>query len=230
MRCGIGSTAYGRLQEAVSKLTRENQALAQSYRDTFMEQAKAENAAFRSQQAANALSAPGLNRPAKSARDSASVFENNVYAPKVDPRTGLDAFLAGKGAVDSAVMSVTTLESVLGRVQKKGKEVAGALAEVERAAASAAQERVAAEQAAAAASDKLKADAAAEMQRLAQSADALRAELDPAVAAQNRFNAALDRLPNWTAAPGEDWPARATVEARLAAPDYKVEIAVIAAR
>jgi phytoene dehydrogenase-like protein len=28
-----------------------------------------------------------------------------------------------------------------------------------------------------------------------------------------KFNAALDRLPNWTAAPGEDWPARATVDA-----------------
>ena len=27
-----------------------------------------------------------------------------------------------------------------------------------------------------------------------------------------KFNAALDRLPNWTAAPGEDWPARATVD------------------
>jgi phytoene dehydrogenase-like protein len=28
-----------------------------------------------------------------------------------------------------------------------------------------------------------------------------------------KFNAALDRLPNWTAAPGESWPARATVDA-----------------
>jgi phytoene dehydrogenase-like protein len=28
-----------------------------------------------------------------------------------------------------------------------------------------------------------------------------------------KFNAALDRLPSWTAAPGEDWPARATVDA-----------------
>jgi phytoene dehydrogenase-like protein len=27
-----------------------------------------------------------------------------------------------------------------------------------------------------------------------------------------KFNASLDRLPNWTAAPGEDWPARATVD------------------
>ena len=27
-----------------------------------------------------------------------------------------------------------------------------------------------------------------------------------------KFNAALDRLPNWTAAPGEDWPARATID------------------
>ena len=28
-----------------------------------------------------------------------------------------------------------------------------------------------------------------------------------------KFNAALDRLPTWTAAPGEDWPARATIDA-----------------
>ena len=28
-----------------------------------------------------------------------------------------------------------------------------------------------------------------------------------------KFNAALDRLPDWTAAPGEDWPARATIDA-----------------
>jgi phytoene dehydrogenase-like protein len=27
-----------------------------------------------------------------------------------------------------------------------------------------------------------------------------------------KFNAALDRLPEWTAAPGEDWPARATID------------------
>src|SRR4029453_18389401 len=28
-----------------------------------------------------------------------------------------------------------------------------------------------------------------------------------------KFNARLDRLPNWTAAPGETWPAQATVDA-----------------
>ena len=28
-----------------------------------------------------------------------------------------------------------------------------------------------------------------------------------------KFNASLERLPNWTAAPGEDWPARATIDA-----------------
>ena len=27
-----------------------------------------------------------------------------------------------------------------------------------------------------------------------------------------KFNASLSRLPNWTAAPGEDWPARATID------------------
>ena len=28
-----------------------------------------------------------------------------------------------------------------------------------------------------------------------------------------KFNASLERLPSWTAAPGEDWPARATIDA-----------------
>lgn len=192
-------TAYGNLQGAVVGLTRDNQALAQSYRDTYLEQATVANAAYKAQQQFNGLSAPGLDSSRAASRNGApssasnSAFIDQAYAPKVDPRTGLEAFLAGKGAVDSAVMSVTTLEQVLGRVAKKGPEVAAALAEVERAAASAAAERVAAEQQQAAASDKIKADAAAEMQRLAQSADSLRAELDPAVAAQNRFNAALDR-------------------------------------
>jgi hypothetical protein len=189
-------TAYSNLQSAVTGLTRDNEALAQSYRDTFLEQAKVANAAYKAQQQFNALSAPYLNQsgPGRSARDSAAVFENERIAPrpKVDDRTGLEAFLAGKGAVDSAVMSVTTLESVLGRVQKKGKEVAGALAEVERAAADAAKERIAAEQAAAAASDKVKADAAAELQRLGQAADALNARLNPAVAVQQRYNNELE--------------------------------------
>ena len=27
-----------------------------------------------------------------------------------------------------------------------------------------------------------------------------------------KFNAALERLPNWSAAPGETWPARATID------------------
>jgi hypothetical protein len=51
---------YGRLQSAVDKLVDRNQVLAQSYRDTYLEQAKAENYAYRRQQSVNAVAAPGL--------------------------------------------------------------------------------------------------------------------------------------------------------------------------
>lgn len=51
---------YGRLQGAVDKLVDRNQALAASYRETYLEQAKAENMAFYSQKAVNAVAAPGL--------------------------------------------------------------------------------------------------------------------------------------------------------------------------
>ncbi len=259
-------TAYSNLQTAVQGLTRENEALAQSYRDTFLEQAKVANAAYKAQQQFNALSAPGIGRSAKSARDSASVFESQSYAPKADLRSGLDrlldgqasidraalsgarledvlgrvanrgkevsaalreaaaaaqkaadeqakvvvtprpanalpqntragadALVAGQASIDRAAVSATTLEQVLGRVANKGREVGAALAEAERSAAAAVKERLDAEAQAAAAAEKIKGEAAAEMQRLAQAAGLLRAELDPAIAAQNRFNTALDR-------------------------------------
>lgn len=127
-------TAYTNLQGAVSSLTRENQVLAQSYRDTFLEQAKVANAAYKAQQQFNALSAPGIDRPAKSARDSASVFASQSYAPKADLRSGLDRLLDGQASLDRAAVSGVKLEQVLGRVSVKGKEVAAALKEAAAAA------------------------------------------------------------------------------------------------
>lgn len=127
-------TTYTNLQKAVSGLTRENQALAQSYRETFLEQAKVANAAYKAQQQFNALSAPGLDRPTKSARDSASVFASQSYAPKADMRSGLDRLLDGQASLDRAAVSGVKLEQVLGRVSVKGKEVAAALKEAAAAA------------------------------------------------------------------------------------------------
>lgn len=185
-------TTYTNLQKAVSGLTRENQALAQSYRETFLEQAKVANAAYKAQQQFNALSAPGLDRPTKSARDSASVFASQSYAPKADMRSGLDRLLDGQASLDRAAISGATLEQVLGRVANKGREVGAALAEAERAAAKAAQERAAAQVKAEAEAADAKAKAAAELQRLGQAADALNARLNPAVGIQQRYNAEID--------------------------------------
>jgi len=55
---------YTRLQGEMDKLTQSNQALAQSYRDTFIEQARATNAAYAAQQAFNSRAAPGLDNRA----------------------------------------------------------------------------------------------------------------------------------------------------------------------
>lgn len=185
-------TTYTNLQKAVSGLTRENQALAQSYRETFLEQAKVANAAYKAQQQFNALSAPGLDRPTKSARDSASVFASQSYAPKADLRSGLDRLLDGQASLDRAAISGATLEQVLGRVASKGREVAAALADAERAAAKATQERVAAQAKAEAEAADAKDRAAAELQRLGQAAEALNARLNPAVGIQQRYNAEIE--------------------------------------
>lgn len=127
-------TTYTNLERAVSSLTRENQALAQSYRDTYLEQAKVANAAYRAQQQFNALSAPGLDRPAKSARDSASVFTTQFNPGPTKTRSGVDALVAGEASLDRAAISGVKLEQVLGRVSVKGKEVAAALKEAAAAA------------------------------------------------------------------------------------------------
>ncbi|WP_310530743.1 D-Ala-D-Ala carboxypeptidase family metallohydrolase [Novosphingobium sp.] len=57
-------TTHERLQAQIDKTITSNTKLAQSYRNTFLEQAKAENAAYRFQQAINTTAAPGLTRTA----------------------------------------------------------------------------------------------------------------------------------------------------------------------
>lgn len=57
-------TTYQRLQDELERTERRQQALAQAYRDTFLEQARSENAAHRSQASVNAFVAPALSNRA----------------------------------------------------------------------------------------------------------------------------------------------------------------------
>jgi hypothetical protein len=175
-------TTYTRLQGEIDKTVSANQRLAQSYRDTFMEQAKAANYATTFQNAINSKYAPGLDRTPRSARDSASVFESQSYAPKADTRSGLDRMLAGSASLDRAAIAATTLEQVLGRVAVKGQEVSTAIAASAEQATRASNEQAAA-----------LARVAQESERYAASAAQLRAQLDPSLAAQQRFDAEMAR-------------------------------------
>jgi len=151
-------TTYSRLQGELDKQISGNKRLADSYRALYAEEAAAANFAYRSQQAVNAGFAPGLNRQVKSARDSASVFENTGYKPTVDMRSGLDRLRDGSASLDRAATSGVTLEQVLGRVAAKGPEVSAALQQARKA-----------------------------EDDLARATAALRGELDPTVAAQQRM-------------------------------------------
>lgn len=178
-------STYSRLQSQIDKTISSNDRLAASYRATFAEQAKATNFAHSFQQGINQVFAPGLAGPSKSARESASVFESQSYAPKADTSSGLDRMRNGAASIDRAALSGATLEQVLGRVSAKGKDVAGALQEAERAAAALAATQKADQEIGLA-------KAAADAKAYAAAAAQLRSELDPAIAIQNRYAAALD--------------------------------------
>lgn len=126
-------TTYSRLQSQIDQNIAGNRELADSYRALYAEQARAENASFASQQMFNKLAAPGLTQQPKSAAESASVFENQSYAPKADTSSALDRFLSGSASLDRAAVSATTLEQVLGRVAKKGADVTAAMEAAARA-------------------------------------------------------------------------------------------------
>ena len=133
-------TTYSRLQAEISRTIGKNQQLAESYRSTYAEQARATNYAAAFQQGINDVFAPGLAGPSKSARASASVFESQSYAPKADTRSALDRMLGGSASLDRAAVSGVSLEQILGRVATKGKEVSAALKEAADQAARAAAE------------------------------------------------------------------------------------------
>lgn len=128
-------TTYSRLQAELDKTTAANTRLAQSYRATFLEQARSSNAAFANQQAVNSrfgLSRSGTDtygfNPGRSARDAAKTFENFGYKATTDLRSMVDKLRDGDAALDRAAVSATTLEQVLGRVSNRGRQVGDALA------------------------------------------------------------------------------------------------------
>ncbi|WP_333840472.1 hypothetical protein [Novosphingobium sp.] len=190
---GEQATTYGRLQEQIDRTIDKNQALAASFRATFAEQAKAANFAHAYQQGINEVFASGLAGPSKSARSSASVFEEQSYAPKADTRSGLDRMLAGSASLDRAAVSATTLEQVLGRVSAKGAEVAASLQQSAEITARAAEEEASRIAAAKREEAAALAEAQATAKRYADSANELRLRLDPSLAAQQRFDAELSR-------------------------------------
>lgn len=183
---------YGRLQGAVDRLVERNNALAQSYRDTFREQAISANLATRSQQAVNArfgLDAAGARirtrtkEESGSARESAAVFASQSYAPKADTRDTMQRFREGAASLDKAAISATTLDQVLGRVAGKGALVAAGLEQAAQAQARATQLAQAAD-----------AEAAAARNQLAQATARLEGQLDPVIAAQQRYTQQMDLL------------------------------------
>jgi len=107
----------------------------------------------------------GNTRLAQSYRDAqiAANLANETYerrgpGPAADMRSGVDRLRDGAASIDRAALSGTTLEQVLGRVSSKSVEVSGALQQARKA-----------------------------EDDLSRATAALRAELDPTVAAQQRM-------------------------------------------
>lgn len=130
--------AYTNLEKAVAGLTRENQALAQSYRDTYLEQAKTANAAYEAQKKFNALA--GVKRPedAASRNGAPTGASRSAFAEQggltpgfnqayTDTRNMVEKYIQGRQALEGMAEVSGTLETVLGRVANRSKDVADAL-------------------------------------------------------------------------------------------------------
>ena len=113
---------YSRLQQEIDRTITSTGRLAQAYRDTYLEEARAVNAATEAQRRYNEQSGITVGfreRTPKSAAASASVFESMGYKPSIDMRSGVDKLLAGSASIDRAALSATTLEQVLKRVSSQ---------------------------------------------------------------------------------------------------------------
>lgn len=166
---------YGQLQSAVDSLIDRNRALAESYRDTYREQAKAENKAFYSQQAVNAVSAPGLNSRA---------IDNGATMTQLGELAQQYELLDQAAAASAEHTAQNFFKAALGidQVTKSARESAAVFAQ-------AFEEQ---DRAAIAAAASLEMAKKAAMGNAAAAAQ-LRAQLDPAVDVQQRFDAELLR-------------------------------------
>jgi len=114
--------SYSRLQSAMDATAGRNNALAQSYRGLFSEQAKAAQAevvARRAQEGFGQVFSPGLSRSSKSAADSAEIFK--AAAAMQDLRDAEEGAARGANLL-AAAQRGTGLE--LGRVVKSARDSA----------------------------------------------------------------------------------------------------------
>ena len=215
------ATSYERLQSEIDKTASASSRLANAQREIYAESAKAARAARDSQELYNI--GFGFDRQAKSAKSSASVFENFGYRPNVDQRDGVQRLVAGDASIDRAALAGVKLEQVLRRVSAASREasqetsrIGDSSPEIDRLRAAALGAAEGARLLSAIHADtalaidrttnSARASAAvfqahyAEIEKneqaqreLAASVDELRAELDPMFAAQQRFDAELAR-------------------------------------
>lgn len=161
---------YTRLQGEMDKLTQSNQALAQSYRDTFIEQARATNAAYAAQQAFNSRAAPGLdNRAINNGAGYGALAE--LARQQEEAEKAAQAMNALRQAEADAARGNALLEAT-----HRGTSLA-----IDATTKSARESAMVFEQAAQA------------QAKLAQQAQTLREALDPSIAVQRRFNEELAR-------------------------------------
>ncbi|HUD29732.1 MAG TPA: hypothetical protein VMQ93_12725, partial [Novosphingobium sp.] len=175
-------TTYTRLQTALDGSTAANDRLAESQRALYAEQARAAQAEVAARDRQN-LYAVGFGYDEASERqrrsnrtsrqnDLEAAFGNFGYKPTVDLRDATQKILDGDAAMDRAAISATTLEQVLGRVAGKGQAVADAHSKMARETE----------------------QAAADQTKLALAVERLHGELDPVVAATQRYAADVKLL------------------------------------
>lgn len=193
--------AYNLLQTRVTKLAGENDNLARSYRAIYEEQAKAENLASNSQRIVNAKAAPALdpfNAATRNGATTSALAEMLLQQEAMEKQQAATAAAAAeienlrakeeaaaRGAdILATAYAGTALE--IGRVTKSARDSASVFS-----AFFADQERNASQ--AAAASAAKAGELAAAQEKVAASAAQLRSQLDPAIAAQQRFDAEMVR-------------------------------------
>lgn len=207
---------YTSLQQTVDGLTAKNKALADSYRATFAEQARAANRANEAQKTFNSFAAPGIDNRAINNGAGYSALAGlarqqdeaeKAAAAMAQLRSAEEAAARGSDLV-AATYRNTSLE--LGRVQKSARDSAQAFEYLFQAAdaksAKAGQDffntalgidamsKSARESAAVFEQMFAEQEKAAKAQaELAQSAMQLRREMDPTLAIQQKFDAEMSR-------------------------------------